>query len=440
MKHLTMESSITFGNKKYQVSELIDDLIYLSSEEILEFYKGIGFDIPRDIRIGVFKHVLLMPVMQTRAQHATLANELGYQLSWFRKFTEFQLENLLIYYNSVSLNKKYLEELWLALLSYMVDQKVGEKELLSLFKKASNSKKVLPKDIQKFNWDLKEIFVDREGEIDGLHPDIFRPVLYKSSTIPEIRALGTKYGVNVPKRLRKKQLIEIMLKEMKKKNMLEADTEKKFKDMTIMQLHRFAIDNKIKVSIELKKEEIIEYILSNAEQTKSKYYVPSGRAAYEIELRDIKVNEEDEYEREIVEIEEKMIEAGEIKLYDAPVREEPYEEPVFEEEKEIKEEVKVEDQKVKHVTEEVIVTKQVVEKEKTLEKHDDQKVLVNTASFEADKNTYAQGLDILRANTKEANELQEKTREDKLSLILLIALIVVEIIILALLIAYIVMY
>ena len=223
-----------------------------------------------------------------------------------------------------------------------------------------------------------------------------------------------------------------MLKEMKKKNMLETNTETKFKDMTIMQLHRFAIDNQIKVSIELKKEEIIEYILSNAEQTKSKYYVPSGRAAYEIELRDIKVNEEDEYEREIVEIEEKMIEAGEIKLYDAPVSEEPYEEPVIEEE------VKVEDKKVNEFTEEVIVTKEVVEK--TVKKQEDEEVLVNTASFEADKNTYAQGLDVLRENTKQVNELQEKTREDKLSLMLLIALIVVELIILALLIAYIVMY
>ena len=46
-------------------------------------------------------------------------------------------------------------------------------------------------------------------------------------------------------------------------------------------MQRFAIEHNIKASIELKKEEIIEYILSNAKETKAQYYVPTNPGVYE---------------------------------------------------------------------------------------------------------------------------------------------------------------
>lgn len=48
--------------------------------------------------------------------------------------------------------------------------------------------------------------------------------------------------------------------------------------MTVIPLQRFAKNNDIKVSIELTKEEIIEYILKNAHQTKATYFKPQTDA------------------------------------------------------------------------------------------------------------------------------------------------------------------
>ena len=55
--------------------------------------------------------------------------------------------------------------------------------------------------------------------------------------------------------------------------------------MSIVVMQRFAKDNDIKASIELKKEEVIEFILANAEHTKENYSLPQDPAVYDRELR-----------------------------------------------------------------------------------------------------------------------------------------------------------
>ena len=80
-----------------------------------------------------------------------------------------------------------------------------------------------------------------------------RPVLYKSSTLVEIRELGSKYGVEVPKRLKKNQLADIIIAELKDRGLHTDAEEAKVRSMSILVLQRYAIDNDIKASTELKK-------------------------------------------------------------------------------------------------------------------------------------------------------------------------------------------
>src|SRR5690606_6698676 len=89
------------------------------------------------------------------------------------------------------------------------------------------------------------------------------------------------YNAPIPKRLKKNEMLEIILDKLKERNALTSDLDKKLKTQNIILLERFAKDHDIKVSTELKKEEIIEFILSNAEETKSTYFVPQSQEAYE---------------------------------------------------------------------------------------------------------------------------------------------------------------
>lgn len=286
MKMLELDGKIKVRKEELRVGEVVNGLVNLPAAEAKAFFEGIGLTVPKALRMKVLQKVLSEPVAKTLAERSHLADELGYRLTWLEFFTEYQLENLLKFFNSVSLNKNYLVELWLTLLSYMVDKKVDEKAVLSLVQKTKEFKK-LPEDILAWNLELKAVFFDQKDQIDGVSPDQFRTVLYKSSTVVEIREIGLKYGVNVPKRLKKDELAEIILQVLKDRKEHTPEVEERVRSLSIVLLQRFAKDNDIKASIELRKEDVIEFILSNASQTKEKYFLPSNTAVYEAELRDV---------------------------------------------------------------------------------------------------------------------------------------------------------
>ena len=103
--------------------------------------------------------------------------------------------------------------------------------------------------------------------------------------------------------------------------------------MAVIALQRFAIDHKIKASIELKKEEIIEYILANYEGTKELYFIPEHPGVYEqIIVSDEKPTPEIIIAPEVVE--EVIVEPTEVEIVIEtvePIVEEPQETVLAEE-------------------------------------------------------------------------------------------------------------
>lgn len=293
MAQFRLSDNITLKNKEYQVSELTQSLAKLEPKKILEFFFSQNITgIARVRRIRLLKDVLFPYVVKTRQKLQSLASELNYRLSWFRIYSEYELENLLIYFNSKALNRQYLDELWCLFLNVMKESNVADADILKLVKQAEKSTYEPVKAIHEFNKGIWPLFKDPENVLDGLTPEEFRPVLFNSSTVKEIRELGKKYDVNVPFRLRKKQFIENIVEELKKRNEFDLDVEKEIEAKNVIQLERFCIDRKIPISSELKKEEIIEYILSHAAQTKGSYFVPEDHLGYELTLDEVTKNQE----------------------------------------------------------------------------------------------------------------------------------------------------
>ncbi len=293
MPQFRLSDNITLKNKEYPVSELTQSLAKLEPKKILEFFFSQNITgIARVRRIRLLKDVLFPYVVKTRQKLQSLASELNYRLSWFRIYSEYELENLLTYFNSKALNRQYLDELWCLFLNVMKENNVADADILKLVKQAEKSTYEPVKAIQEFNKGIWPLFKDPENVLDGLTPEEFRPVLFNSSTVKEIRELGKKYDVNVPFRLRKKQFIENIVEELKKRNEFDLDVEKEIEAKNVIQLERFCIDRKIPISSELKKEEIIEYILSHAAQTKGSYFVPEDHLGYELTLDEVTKNQE----------------------------------------------------------------------------------------------------------------------------------------------------
>ncbi|MCD4826422.1 MAG: hypothetical protein K8Q99_01420 [Acholeplasmataceae bacterium] len=319
MPRLTRESKIAVGNKEYKIEDLLKTVIYLPQEVIKSYFIELGLTIPRELRIYVLKENLRLTVVETRKSRLTMADEINYRLSWFTEFCETQLENLMVYFNDERIFRNYLEDFWTDLLGYMVEKEVSAKEIRRLYDLSVAHVKQkgldLP-DIKTYNRDLKDIFYDSFGRIDGLPLQKLRPVLYKSSTLTEIRDLGSKYGVNVPRRLKKNELADIIVNELRENDKYTEELDKKVHSMSVIVMQRFAIDNDIKASTELKKEEIIEYILKNAKETKESYFVPAS-------LQD--------YEKEVHDVSEEVIEVAAVQKVVEEVAEEIIEEPVVEE-------------------------------------------------------------------------------------------------------------
>ncbi len=285
MKNLTKENIVKVNEKEIKLEEVINNLIFLPSADVLNFFQSLGLLVPRKLRMDVLRKALNPFVADEKLLNELLTDEERYRLRWYDGFSEHQLVNLLAKFRNEQLFSVYREELWLALLGYMFEKGVNENQLTELFEDAKViSKKTTsyPIDSLSFNNDLNPIFFDDPNTIDGLVPTIFRPILYKCSTLVEIREIGLKYDVSVPRRLKKAELLEIIKDELRERNALNAEVENQINNMNVISLQRFAITHDIKASIELKKEEIIEYILKNAKQTTEQYFKPTEFSAYEV--------------------------------------------------------------------------------------------------------------------------------------------------------------
>ncbi|MDR2822881.1 MAG: hypothetical protein LBV58_05045 [Acholeplasmatales bacterium] len=289
-KHITNDSVITVGGKKQSIQEVIENLIYLPSRTIKEFFDTLNLKVPRETRIFVLREVLREPVIEKRRSRLSMADELAYRLSWFTEFGETQLENLLVFFHDPEINTDYYRTLWFELLDYLLEKEVSQSNIDKLYDQAlinvKTNGKTLPEP-KDFNRKLSRLFYDSYGRIDGLIIDKFRPVLYKASTLIEIRDIGEKYEVDVPRRLKKEQLKEIVIKGMLDRDIYTKEAADALESMNVTEIQRFALDNDIKASVELKKEEIIEYILQNAQETKDNYIAPETTNVYDKEFIDI---------------------------------------------------------------------------------------------------------------------------------------------------------
>ena len=293
MEPLKLESRIVLDNKQYEMSDVIKTLYSLPAEKVVSFFNDLSLNIPIRLRMDTIKEVLNDDVLKTREERDTLADELNYRLKLFHEFSDTQYVNLLSYYNLKENNTSFMELFWLRLVNYMIERGVSESHINELFASAQKHVKkngVGFSDLKAYNDTLNILFYDEPEYLDGLAPKKIRPVLFQSSTLVEIREIGLKYGVDVPRRLRKKQLLDIIFDELEERNKLTDELQQTLSKKSVIAIQRFAIDNEIKVSTELKKEEIIEYILENAQQTKESYFKPET-SEYHLEVDDRLLNQ-----------------------------------------------------------------------------------------------------------------------------------------------------
>lgn len=261
MKVITKKTEIVLAGQKYKVGDVVDELKKLNSKEICEFFQSNNLYIPRKVRMVAIRSVL-DPKLRDPEVKKNLTDEVRYRLNHYKNYTEQQLINVLAMIINDDLKQEYFEQFWITLIKVQSEIKFTPEMLNNLFEKGKNSSGG-NEDLIVFNDNLNPIFKDNDDQIDGVDIDTFRTSLIKSSTLVELREIGNKFDIDVPRRIKKNELADIIIDELEVRGEATDDLPEKLKKMSVMSLQRFAKQNKIKASIELKKEDIVEYIINH---------------------------------------------------------------------------------------------------------------------------------------------------------------------------------
>jgi hypothetical protein len=330
MKLLNLDSDITLTKQTFIVSDIVNSLVKLDASDVVHFLTSVKLNIPRTLRMHISKKLLSSFVKQTKDDRQTLADEFNFRLKWFSEFSDQQFINLLDYYNNKELNQTFAQELMLNILSHCLEAGVSDIHLLELYQASTNKQSEPYNNIKAYNQVLDKIFFDEPSFLDGVPLERVRIVFFKGSTLSELKEIGLKYGVVVPKRLKKAELLESIFQELKLRNEFTQSVADDLTKKTVILIQRFAIDNDIKVSSELKKEQVIEYILEHANQTKELYFkLETNPYDFDLENDEVPLSQEVEIQVEETPAEETV--AEETPVEETPVEETPVEETPEEE-------------------------------------------------------------------------------------------------------------
>ena len=265
-----------------------------------------------------------------------------YRLNWYEKFPEYQLVNFWNILASSNADKfdeekeavRFKRTFYLLLLMNADAVEFTDKELEALLKLSTPESTF--ESFKEFMEESNDAFYDYECNFDGMSYEDFKTVLKKCSTVADIRNIASKYGISVPKRLKKDELVALVLEGLRRQGKATDETEAQLRKMSAISLQRYAKVNGVKASTEMKKDDIIEYIMNRIDSSPKAVRKPRIQIASLPELEEFEFSKDYLREVNIVDEEDDVLPAapavGEMPVpVEEAVVEEPVAEPVVEE-------------------------------------------------------------------------------------------------------------
>ena len=351
------ENVLVVSNKTRDLNEVLDTLVSKDSKKVAAYLVEHS-SLPREIRIGALRLVLNDYVKM--AKELVLSDEFMYRLNWYEKFSEYQLVNfwnILVSNNAEVFDEakeavRFKRTFYLLLLLNANEVELSDKELEELL--SLSTPESTEENFKEFMSESDGAFYDYEYNFDGMSYEDFKTTLKKCSTVSDIRNIAAKYDINVPKRLKKEELVALVLEGLRRQGKADETTEATLKKMSAISLQRYAKVNGVKASTEMKKDDIIEFIMNRIESSPKSIRKPRIKLATLPELEAFEFSKD--YLREVSAVVDEDDDAPVVEQAPA-VEETPVAEPVAE----VVEEVVVEEPVVEEVIEEPVVEEPVAE-------------------------------------------------------------------------------
>ena len=264
------EDFIFLYSKKVKIAKLVQAFTVIPSGEIVKYLKNKEIYLPNYFHKALIRKNIA-PVIANAESSDKFSDEMIHRLKWFDKFTIFQLERLASGYQLPINVTEYKKDFWDIIIRNRTELGINNLEFVKLQNLTLKYARETQESFESMREEFNKVYFEPDGYFDGTVVDDAKEVLSDATTLTEIRDLGLRYGVEIPRRINKKQLIDIVALK------LEFDDEKieEISKKSILEIERYAKRRKINVSIELKKDDMIEYILIKMPQTAAPKYTNS---------------------------------------------------------------------------------------------------------------------------------------------------------------------
>lgn len=232
-------------------------LSVIPTEDLLTLLNHFKIKIPTYIHRFVLRETIYPKVFQPKL-YQSYTDELKYRLRGFNDYSIYLLEKLIGDYN-LDFDAAAYKEIFFNLL-FLNRDLYGLKN--SFFDDLEKLKYKYAVDFEKINYhdfitQFQTSIYEPKGYLDGVSLKILKEVLVHSCTLGDLKGLGEKYGVKVPRRINKGKLIEILAARFR----LTKEEAKLLDDKSVLELEIYAKEKGFNISIDLKKSDMVEYII-----------------------------------------------------------------------------------------------------------------------------------------------------------------------------------
>lgn len=269
-KKRKQEDSIYLYSKKVKITKLVQDFTVIPAHEIVKYLLNKEIYLPNYLHKALIRKNIAPAIAEGESTNK-FSDEMRYRLKWFDQFTIFQLERLASGYQLTINVTEYKKDFWDIIIRNRTELGINNLEFVKLQNLTLKYAREPQEDYDTMKAEFKKVYFEPDGYFDGTLIEEAKDVLERATTLTEIRDLGDLYGVEIPRRINKKQLVDIVSLKL---GFDEEKTEELAKK-SILDIERYAKRRQVNVSIELKKTDMIEYILIKMPESAAPKYTNS---------------------------------------------------------------------------------------------------------------------------------------------------------------------
>ena len=248
-----MMSKIKTKEEFFDFSKL---LLVIPVQDLVNLMMKYEVRLPLYVHRFLLKETIRANVFEEKL-YPTYTDELKFRLRGYDNFSIFLLEKMIIEYNLDFSLSRY-KEMMLNILFVNKEALVIRSNFFTDLEQLQHNYTV---DLEVMKYDdfyriAHNIFYEQPGFLDGININDWDDDLLTSYTLGDLKALGAKYDVKIPRRINKTKLIEILAAKFR----LSGDEMELLETKSVLELEIYAKEKGFKISIDLKKTDMIEYM------------------------------------------------------------------------------------------------------------------------------------------------------------------------------------